>query len=194
MNRQRGRNPNRRLPAGHPDHKTGSGTAAASTPAHRRPRVPQITMKNKHDKPVRPVRDLPFLFRDYIAILFDLRFSRYLTVQLLPLLYVVLVLGGLGVICQQVYDAFGRDTQRGLAYLAVSPFALLVWASACRATTEFLLAVFRMSEDVRTLASIKPTVDRLDNLLSGNNWISRLLPFIKAVQARRDGDKDTPST
>lgn len=194
MNRHRGRNPNRRLPAGHPERQSASAGNPAPGTSSRPLRVPQITMKNKHHKPVRPVRDLPFLFRDYLAILFDLRFSRYLTVQLLPLLYVVLVLGGLGVICQQVWDAFGRDTPRGLTYLAASPFALLVWASACRATTEFLLAVFRMSEDVRTLASIKPTVDRLDNLLSGNNWVSRVLPFIKAMQSRRDSDKDTSNT
>lgn len=192
MNRQRGRNPHRRLPAGHPDRQPSSAGSSTPNAAPRRPRVPQITMKTKNDKPLRPVRDLPFLFRDYIAILFDLRFSRYLTVQLLPLLYVVLVLGGLGVIGQQVFDAFGRNPARGLTYLAVSPFALLVWASACRATTEFLLAVFRMSEDVRTLSGIRPTVDRLDNLLGGNNWISRLLPFIKAVQANREDDTPRP--
>jgi len=45
-----------------------------------------------------------------------------------------------------------------------------------------------MSQDVQTLASIKPTVDKLDNLFSGPNWISRLMPFIKAYQASRDDD------
>lgn len=151
-------------------------------------RIPQIRRPRQDARP----RGLAFLLRDYLTILFDLRFSRYLTVQLLPLLYVVLVIGGLGVIGQQVWDAFAQTPQRGLIYLLVSPLAALVWASACRATTEFLLVVFRMSQDVQTLASIKPTVDRLDNLFSGSNWISRLMPFIKAYQASRDDDRPSP--
>lgn len=151
-------------------------------------RIPQI----RNPRQPQPRRGLLFLFQDYLNILFDLRFSRYLTVQLLPLLYVILVIGGVGVIGQQVWDAFADSTRRGLIYVLVSPFAVLVWASACRATTEFLLVVFRMSQDVQTLASIKPTVDRLDNLFSGSNWISRLMPFIKAYQASRDDDKPAP--
>ncbi|MDP1539754.1 MAG: DUF4282 domain-containing protein [Moraxellaceae bacterium] len=150
-------------------------------------RVPQIRRKpNNGGMPSN--RGLLYLIKDYFSILFDLKFSRYLTVQLLPLLYVVLVIGGLGVIAQQVWDAFAINTHRGLMFLLASPVAVLVWASACRATTEFLLVVFRMSQDVQTLASIKPTVDKLDNLFSGPNWISRLMPFIKAYQASRDDD------
>lgn len=188
MSQRSGRNPNRRLPAGHPDRSPSPERASGNAKPAKK--VPQITMKPKHAKPQR--RNILSLLTDYLRLLFDLKFSRYLTVQLLPLLYVVLVIGGLGVIGQQVWDAFAHSPQRGLAYLAASPFALLVWASACRATTEFLLVVFRMSEDVRTLASIKPTVDRIDNLFSGNNWISRLLPFIKAYQASRN-DQQPPS-
>lgn len=196
MSHRSGRNPNRRLPAGHPgraDASTSQETPDMSRSAHKpsaKPKVPQITLKSRT---AAPKRSYVGLFKDYLRLLLDLKFSRYLTVQLLPLLYVVLVIGGLGVIGQQVWDAFAQGPQRGLAYLAVSPFALLVWASACRATTEFLLVVFRMSEDVRTLASIKPTVDKLDNLFGGNNWISRLLPFLKAYQASRD-DQQPPST
>ncbi len=190
MSHRSGRNPNRRLPAGHPQRDDSGKTPrpSARTPA----KVPQITMKSKHAaKP--PRRNIVSLFMDYLRLLFDLKFTRYLTVQLLPLLYVVLVIGGLGVIGQQVWDAFARSPQRGLAYLAVSPLALLVWASACRATTEFLLVVFRMSEDVHTLAGIRPTVDRIDTLFSGNTWISRLLPFIKAYQASRDDQPPSAS-
>ncbi len=150
-------------------------------------RVPQIRRKPTPGS-LPANRGLLYLLKDYFSILFDLKFSRYLTVQLLPLLYVVLVIGGLGVIAQQVWDAFAVGTERGLMFIAASPFAALVWASACRATTEFLLVVFRMSQDVQTLASIKPTVDKLDNMFSGSNWISRLMPFIKAYQASRDDE------
>lgn len=184
MSQKPGRHPHRRLPAGHPDREPRPARDGAPL------RVPQITHKPRQPQTPTPLswRHPVRAVRAYLDILFDLKFSRYLTVQLLPLLYVVLVLGGLVVIGQLVWDAFAVSPRRGLAFLLASPLALLVWASACRATTEFLLVVFRMSEDVRTLASIKPTVDRLDGLLSGNNWLSRLMPFLKAYQA----SKDTP--
>lgn len=152
---------------------------------HRHARVPQITLKQKPGS-LPAKRNIAQLFMDYLRILFDLKFNRYLTVQLLPLLYVVLVVGGLGVIVQLVFDAFADNTQRGLIYLAAFPVAALVWASACRATTEFLLVVFRMSEDVRTLSQITPTVKRIDALFAGQNWVTRLMPFIKAYQDSRD--------
>lgn len=186
MSQRSGRNPDRRFPAGHPQH----GKPAVS---HKPPRVPQISVKPRQTPGTLPRRNLLFLVRDYFSILFDLKFSRYLTVQLLPLLYVVLVIGGVAVIGQLVWDAFARETQRGLIFLAASPFAVLVWASACRATTEFLLVVFRMSEDVKTLAGIRPTIDRVGEMISGPNWLSRLLPFIKAYQSSRD-EPPPPST
>jgi len=148
-------------------------------------RVPQITLKQKPGS-LPPKRNIAQLFVDYLRILFDLKFNRYLTVQLLPLLYVVLVVGGLGVIVQLIFDAFAHSTQRGLIYVLAFPVAALVWASACRATTEFLLVVFRMSEDVRTLSQITPTVKKIDAMFAGPNWISRLMPFIKAYQDNRD--------
>jgi len=66
-------------------------------------RVPQIR-RNPKSGGMPHNRGLLYLIKDYFSILFDLKFSRYLTVQLLPLLYVVLVIGGLGVIAQQVWD------------------------------------------------------------------------------------------
>ncbi|PQA50198.1 DUF4282 domain-containing protein [Amnimonas aquatica] len=185
-----GRNPERRLPAGHPErgegrpatdppkraearHRQGPQPAQQHKPARGKARLPRITA------PARPAEGLPELVRDYFRILFDLRFTRYLTVQLLPLLYVVLVIGGIGVIGQLVWDAFGDSAGRGLTFLLASPFAVLVWASACRAATEFLLVVFRMSEDVHRLAGIRPTVDKLGELMNGGNWFSRLMSFSK---------------
>ncbi len=159
----------------------------------RNTRVPQITLKPKPGS-LPPKRNIAQLFVDYLRILFDLKFNRYLTVQLLPLLYVVLVIGGLGVIVQLVFDAFAHSPKRGLIYLLAFPVAALVWASACRATTEFLLVVFRMSEDVHTLSQITPTVQKIDAMFAGPNWMSRLMPFIKAYQDSRDSSsKNTPN-
>lgn len=192
MSQRHSRHPDRRLPAGHPDRETRTvpNNHANKNPRHAL-KVPQITQKPKPGS-LPPRRHIGQLFVDYLRILFDLKFNQYLTVQLLPLLYVVLVLGGLGVIIQLVVDAFAHSAERGLIYVLAFPIAALVWASACRATTEFLLVVFRMSEDVRTLSQITPTVKRIDALFAGSNWMTRLLPFIKAYQDSRDSQTKNP--
>ena len=201
MSHRHPRHSQRRLPAGHPDREkrpSSSGQApktSDSSSPRTNLRVPQISMKPKPGS-LPPRRNIAQLFMDYLRILFDLKFNQYLTVQLLPLLYVVLVIGGLGVIVQLVVDAFSHSTQRGLIYVLAFPVAALVWASACRATTEFLLVVFRMSEDVRTLSQITPTVKKIDAMFAGSNWVSRLMPFIKAFQDNPNASspKNTPDT
>lgn len=197
MSQRHPRNAQRRLPAGHPDREQreadpNSSPKSSSKASRSNLRVPQITMKPKPGS-LPPRRNIAQLFMDYLRILFDLKFNQYLTVQLLPLLYVILVIGGLGVFAQWIVDAFAHSTQRGLIYVLVFPIAALVWASACRATTEFLLVVFRMSEDVRTLSQITPTVKKIDAMFAGSNWMSRLLPFIKAFQESRESDANNKS-
>lgn len=133
------------------------------------------------------------LFRDYLVLLCDLRFSRYLTVQMLPIFYVLLVIGGVGVIGQFVWDAFAQTLLRGTVFLIATPMAVLIWVSACRALTEFLLAVFRMSEDVNRLAGIRPTVDKLDKFINGPSWISRLVGAVQTTNQQAKAPRSTPA-
>ncbi|MEO6699372.1 MAG: DUF4282 domain-containing protein [Paraperlucidibaca sp.] len=148
-------------------------------------------MSKHHKLAVKPSKSA--LFRDYMVLLCDLRFSRYLTVQMLPILYVLLVIGGVGVIGQFVWDAFAQSLLRGITFLVATPVAVLIWASACRAITEFLLAVFRISEDVSKLAGIRPTVDKLDQMLSGPSWISKLFSSVQAFQQQQKSPRATPA-
>jgi len=179
-NHRAGRNPNRRLPAGHPD-KPGRA-AKTSQPQPQPRRTPKITA----DKTARADSGLRAQIRDSFDLLFDLSFNRYLIVRLLPLCYVLLVVAGLIVIGHFVWQAYSLSPTRGLLGLALSPLALLFWAVLSRCVTEFLLVFFHMAADVRTLSGIKPTVDRIDSLFAGGNWISRIVPFIKAVQTTRE--------
>lgn len=133
------------------------------------------------------------LFRDYLVLLCDLRFTRYLTVQMLPIFYVLLVIGGLGVIGQFVWDAFAQSLLRGMTFLVAAPVAVLIWVSACRAITEFLLAVFRMSEDVNRLAGIRPTVDKLDQFISGPSWLGKLLGGVQQAYQSQKPPRATPA-
>jgi hypothetical protein len=53
-----------------------------------------------------------------------------------------------------------------------------------------------MSEDVRTLSQITPTVKKIDAMFAGPNWVSRLMPFIKAFQDNPNAghSKNPPNT
>lgn len=151
---------------------------------------------SKHHKKHAHIAEKPSkraLFRDYLVLLCDLRFSRYLTVQMLPILYVLLVIGGVGVIGQFVWDAFAQSLLRGITFLVAAPVAVLIWISACRAITEFLLAVFRMSEDVNKLAGIRPTVDKLDQFISGPSWMSRIMGSVQSVSQQQKPPRATPA-
>ena len=188
MSRHSGRRHDRRLPAGHPDRQEGSRGAASS---ERPPRLPEITMKparaahssrrGHHHKQATP-GGLAGL-RETLGLLSDLEFSQYLTVRLLPLMYVLLLAASVFLVARDVWQAFAADVDTGLVHLALAPAALLLMALASRIAVEFLLVLFRMSQDVKTLSGIRPAVDRLDSLMSGGSWIARL---VKAVQAGRE--------
>lgn len=196
MSRHTGRRHDRRLPAGHPERQEDARRASAS---ERPPRLPEITMKparaahpsrrqQSHRKQAAPGR-LAGL-RDTLGLLADLEFSQYLTVRLLPLTYVLLLAASVIVVARDVWQAFAAGIDTGLIHLALAPAALLLMALASRVAIEFLLVLFRMSQDVKTLSGIRPAVDRLDGLLSGGSWISRL---VKAVQSGRETPSSSPT-
>lgn len=113
--------------------------------------------------------------RDYVKLLFDLSFTHYLTIKMLPIFYLIIVMSGLGFIAYMLWAGFNDSLWRGLLYTLASPMAALFWISACRATTEFLLAVFRMSANVERLAELKNTADRLEKAITPAAWLGRMM-------------------
>lgn len=194
MSQKTGRNPNRRLPAGHPERPARPERAERrAAPA----RVPLITRKPSQPPVAAQAswRNPLHALKDSLGILFDFEFNRYLTLQLLPLFYAVLLLVGLAGAVLQVKQAFAISSQHGLVILALTPLELLVWAFASRIITEFLIVAFRMAEDVRTLAGIRPAMDKLGDLLSGNSWLSKLASFMRAYQVSKEPrTSDPPET
>lgn len=155
-----------------------------------RPRRPSRT-SNKNEASIISGSMLGTL-KDYFRLLFDLSFNQYLTLKMLPIFYVIIVIAGMGVIGQLVWDAYGHSTWRGMLYTLASPMAALFWVSACRATTEFLLAVFRMSGNVQRLAQITDTVDRLEKAVMPASWLGKLVNT--SAQVMNSTQQKTPTT
>ena len=118
--------------------------------------------------------------RAYLRVLFDFSFTEYLTIQLLPIFYGIIILGCLGLVFYQVLMAFISSMWLGLLVLMAAPFAFLVLLSVMRALFEFYIVIFRIAEDVDELVKLRDSVERL----SGLGEIASRIPFWKLITSR----------
>ncbi len=125
------------------------------------------------------------LWPTFLAGILDLRFQRNLTMQLLPLFYVLLLLGALGAVALINALAFWLSLWAGLLVLLVSPLALLVAAAVIRATLEYLVMAYRIMETVQHMDRIPGQVDnlnaRVDHITTEFAHISRTLHDLRPV-------------
>ena len=73
----------------------------------------------------------------------DFSFSRYVTPQMLKILYSVHLLAGLVAAVWFVFSGFQTSTSNGLVAMILSVPALLLWIAYCRVAMELLAGVFR---------------------------------------------------
>jgi hypothetical protein len=73
----------------------------------------------------------------------DFSFRRYVTPQMLKILYSVHLLAGLVAAVWLVFSGFQTSTSNGLLALILSVPALLLWIAYCRIVMELLAGVFR---------------------------------------------------
>lgn len=108
-----------------------------------------------------------FSFRHFMAGILDLRFTRYLSMQLLPLFYALLLLGALGVLVLVTALAFWLSPWAGLVMLLLAPLGFLVAAAVIRAALEFLVMAYRIMETVNRMDRIPSQVDNLNTKVDG---------------------------
>jgi hypothetical protein len=101
------------------------------------------------------------LFQNFLGGILDFRFRRNLTMQLLPLVYIVLLLGAAGVILLILVVAFWVSPLAGLVALVVAPFAFLAAAAVIRAALEYLVMAYRIMETVQEMKGIPGQVHYL---------------------------------
>lgn len=128
--------------------------------------------------------------KNYIKTLFDFTFTSYLTLQMMPVLYAVLILASGIAVVQSVIDAFGVSNTKGWFYLVLSPFAFIVVISAWRGVLEFVLVTFRIAEDMEKLSGMRDSVDKISGMTDFSSLTSRI-PFVRLLaQANRNRRHD----
>ncbi len=108
--------------------------------------------------------------RHFVDGIMDLRFGRYLSMQLLPIFYLLLLVGAALVITALVGVAFWFSTAYGLVALVMAPVAWLVVAAIARAALEFLVMAYRIMHTVQSMGQVAEHVAGLNqhiNLLQG---------------------------
>lgn len=106
-------------------------------------------------------------FHNFGKGLVDFRFNQYLSMQLLPVFYALLLLGILGFFVALNAVAFWFSSLAGLATLAITPFGLLIAFAVTRAALEFLVMAYRIMETVQRMDRIPQQVDNLNSKVDG---------------------------
>ena len=129
--------------------------------------------------------------RDYLLALFDFSFTRYITIQMMPVVYGLMILASGVIIADQVVGAFATSHTKGWAYSVLSPFAFVVLLSVFRALLEFFGVVFRIAEAIDELAGMRESVDKISGL-TDIAALTRRIPFMRLLNPGRSRDENEP--
>ena len=107
------------------------------------------------------LEDKPVSAAGRIPNIGDWRFNRYLTMQLLPLFYILLVLGALLVIAGIVALCFYASMLAGLIAALASPIVFLVTFAVIRAALEYLIMAHRIMRIIERMDALPGQVHDL---------------------------------
>ena len=97
----------------------------------------------------------------------DWRFDHYLTMQLLPLFYLLLVFGAAVVITGLTALVFWLSPTAGLVALAVAPMVLLIAVAVIRAALEYLVMAHRIMRIIERMDALPHQVAGLSQRVDG---------------------------
>lgn len=126
------------------------------------------------------------------TLLFDIGFDHYISLQIIPLVYLLVLVVSPPAIAWLVWLAFGFGTATGLAAVFLAPFVFLAWVSCCRVVLELLIVVFRITDQLDEVAVMRESVDKLSTLSEVTVFTRPLTRFLKPASVR-DRDRPPPS-
>lgn len=128
----------------------------------------------------------------YFTTLFDFSFTKFITVQMFPVLYgVILAASFIGAIYLTI-EAFFTGWIRGLFYLFVAaPIGFITVATITRALMEFYIVVFRIAENADEIRAIAEKFSGLSQSVESMKDWTRLIPFWKNAGSRQDEKTDS---
>ena len=129
----------------------------------------------------------------YFTTLFDFSFTKFITVQMFPVLYgVILAASFIGAIYLTI-EAFFTGWIRGLFYLFVAaPIGFITVATITRALMEFYIVVFRIAENADEIRAIAVTFSGLSQSVDSVRDLTRLIPFWRNAGRRNDTPQEKP--
>lgn len=128
----------------------------------------------------------------FLGTLFDFSFSRFITIQMFPAIYGIILATTLFGIMYLTVEAFLISIPRGLFYLLVAgPIAFLGIATVTRAIMEFYLVVFRIAENIDEMRLVTEKFSGISETVGGVKDFTKRLPFWSIKQEQQDLKKDT---
>lgn len=127
----------------------------------------------------RPITRASNTVHGYFTTLFDFSFTRFITVQMFPVLYGVILASALIGVIYFTVEAFLTSWWRGLFYLFIAgPVGFITVATITRALMEFYLVVFHIYEDMDEIRVISKRFSGLSESVESVTGITRKFPFL----------------
>lgn len=102
-----------------------------------------------------PLSSLWQQVRAVLDLVLDLSFKRFVTPQLVRMLYVLSLLAAVFYAGSWMLSGFKSGTISGLFTLVTAPVAFLLYLIFARVTVELLLAIFRIADKIAPLSEDK---------------------------------------
>jgi len=127
----------------------------------------------------------------FFQMLFDFSFSKFITVQMFPVLYFVILASTLFAILYLCFEAFLTSMTRGAFFLFVAgPITFIAIATIVRAVMEFYIVVFRIAENIDEMRMLSNKITGLTDTMDGVKGLTRKLPFWNIMSYK---NTDNPS-
>lgn len=130
--------------------------------------------------------------RTFFRTLFDFSFSKFITVQMFPALYGIILAASLVGIFYYIFEAFMESLWKGLFYLTVAgPVAFIAIAAITRALMELYIVIFRLAENVDEIYLMSQKLSGFSNTVDGMRDLTRKLPIWNLVNSSKAEDRKT---
>lgn len=129
----------------------------------------------------------------YFTTLFDFSFTKFITVQMFPVLYGVILASSFIAAIYLTIEAFFTGWVRGLFYLFVAaPIGFITVATITRALMEFYIVVFRIAENADEIRAIAERFSGISQGVESMRDLTRLIPFWKNAGTKSDEPTEKP--
>jgi len=130
--------------------------------------------------------------RAFFQMLFDFSFSEFITVQMFPALYFVILSSTLFAILYLCFEAFLTSIARGIFFLFVAgTVTFIAIATIVRAVMEFYIVVFRIAENTDEVRIVTNKISGLTDTMDGVKGLTRKLPFWNIMSYKNTGKDKT---